>query len=147
MRIAAIILGILGLICALFGPLLAGWIGGLVAILFALAAGILGFLVRKKEEGKGLASIILGAIAVILAVSMIAGTANTMKLMKDRLMDETNMNDGKFRTVAKYVEHADTNTGLLGFATSIARHVTEEDQAAVEEEMKSLSELLNEKKN
>ena len=65
--------------------------------------------------------------------------------LKTNLLKEIDKQESKYATVAKYVGDADTNVGFIGFITSMAGKVTEEDRAAFEEEIKDLSKLLSEK--
>ena len=143
MRIFGVILGVLGVIAGLIATLCLGWYGAVFAILLGAIGLVLGLLSRKKT-GKGMGAIIIGAVAVIIAVSMIFSTQNMMTTLKDKLMSELNNEGGKHPTVAKYVEMADTNTGFFGFITSMAAKVSEEDQAAFDEEIKDLTNVLTE---
>lgn len=140
MGIAGIIIGIIGLAVALLAVLLAGWIGGVVAIVLGIAAIVLGILARKKNGKGGVGAIVLGAIAALIAAVLIPTTATMMKTVKENALKKS----ANFPIVSKYAEQADTNTGLYGFIASMATKVTEEDKVAFEEEAKNLAELLKE---
>jgi Na+(H+)/acetate symporter ActP len=140
MGIAGIIVGILGLAAALIAILLAGWIGGAVAIVLGIGAIVLGFFARKKNGKGGVGAIVIGVIAALIAAIMIPSTATMMKTVKDNALKKMD----NFPIVSKYAEQADTNTGLYGFIASMATKVTEEDKVAFEEEAKNLAELLKE---
>ena len=145
MGVCGVILGILGLIAALVATLCFGWIGGAVAILLGAIALALGLLKRKKSGNGGIGAVILGAIAIVVAAAIIPATHSTMMTLKTNLLKEIDKQESKYATVAKYVGDADTNVGFIGFITSMAGKVTEEDRAAFEEEIKDLSKLLSEK--
>lgn len=145
MNVVGVIIGILALIASVIATFIGGWIGGVIAIVLAAIAIALGFAAKKKSEnGKGISAIVIGILSVVAAVSMIFATQNMMKTVKDNLLKETNKEGSKFATISKYAELADTNTGFVGFISSMLGKVTEEDKAAFEEESKNLANLLNE---
>jgi len=144
MGIFGIVLGVLGIIAAAFATLMGGWIGGAFAILLGVAALALGFACRKKGGRGGMGAIVTGVIGVILAVALIFTTQNMMVELKSKLLEEIDQQASKHATVAKYCEMADTNTGLVGFVTSMASKVTDEDKDAFNEEIKDLTALLSE---
>ena len=100
----------------------------------------------KKKNGKGIGAIIVAVLAVIVAVVMMSGASSVMSKMKERLLEEAAKGNGKFATISKYAEKADTNTGLVGFVSSMFGNVPEEDKEAFEAEAKSLVDLLKEEK-
>ena len=83
--IAGIILGILGILVALLLTFLFGAIAGGVALLLGVIALLLGIGARKS--GRGMGAIIMGALAIVLAVSMTFVSANMMKEMRQRAAD------------------------------------------------------------
>lgn len=144
MGVCGIILGIVGLIAAVAATLFFGWIGGAVAIVLGAVAIILGLLKRKKSGKSGVGAVVLGVLAVIVAVSLISTTGTMMSTLKTNLLKEIDQQESKHATVAKYVEMADTNTGFMGFISSMAGKVSEEDKPAFEEEIKDLASLITE---
>ena len=145
MGVCGVILGILGLIAALVATLCFGWIGGVIAILLGALALILGLLKRKKTGNGGIGAVILGALAIVVTAAVIPATHSTMVTLKTNLLKEIDKQESKYAVVTKYVGEADTNVGFIGFITSMAAKVTEEDKAPFEEEIKDLSKLLTEK--
>ena len=75
--VLGIILGILGIIAALFLCLLTGVIGGAIAGILGLAAVLTGMAARKG--GKGIGAIVAGALAIILAVVLTVGSVRTFE--------------------------------------------------------------------
>ena len=102
MGIAGIIIGIIGLAVALLAVLLAGWIGGVVAIVLGIAAIVLGILARKKNGKGGVGAIVLGAIAALIAAVLIPTTATMMKTVKENALKKS----ANFPIVSKYAEVA-----------------------------------------
>ena len=81
--VLAVVLGILGILIALFATLLAGVVGGAIAGILGLAAVLIGFF-GKKNGGKGIGGIIAGALAIILAVTMTVSSISTFKTLKEK---------------------------------------------------------------
>ena len=73
--ILAIILGILGILIALLLTLLLGVVAGAIAGILGLAALLIG-LVGVRKGGRGTGGIIVGALAIILAVAMSVTTVS-----------------------------------------------------------------------
>ncbi len=67
-----------------------------------------------------------------------------MKSLQENALKQLDKEESKFPVIAKYAGQADTNTGVLGFISSMAGNISEEDKAAFEEEAKNLASLLNE---
>ena len=82
--ILAVVLGILGILIALFATLPTGVVGGIIACLLGLAALLIG-IVGKKNGGKGIGGIIVGVLAIILAVVMTVSSIAAMKLLKEEV--------------------------------------------------------------
>ena len=146
MSVLGVVLAVVGIIAAFIGTVLFGWIGGAVAAAFGVIGVLLGFRARKNsEKQKGMGAIVTGIIAVVLAVVMIFTMQSAMKTIKDKLLEELEKQggSGKFPTVAKYAESADTSTGFIGLVNSMATKVTEEDKSKFEEEIKNLTDLLS----
>ena len=141
MSILGVVLGVIGIIAGFVATLIGGWIGGAGAIALGVIAAVLGFFARKKS-GKGMPAMVIGVIAIAIAAIMIPSTQSVMKELKNKLIEKAN--DAKFDIVSKYAEEADTTTGFVGFVSSMANKVTEEDKKLFEEQTKYLSDLLTE---
>ena len=109
--ILGVILGLLGIAAAIFLAMLAGVIGGGIAIAFGLAALLIGISGRKKG-GKGIGAIIVGALAILLAVALTATTVGSLKEMHQKAVES-----GNAPLVAKYAENP--YLGLLGVALKL----------------------------
>ena len=109
--ILGVILGLLGIAAAIFLAMLAGVIGGGIAVAFGLAALLIGISGRKKG-GKGIGAIIVGALAILLAVALTATTVGGLKEMHQKAVES-----GSAPLVAKYAENP--YLGLLGVALKI----------------------------
>ena len=105
--VLAVILGILGILVALFLCLIGGAIAGVLG-LGALLIGILG----KKGGGKGVGGIITGALAILLAVILTVTSIASLKLMKEKAVEA-----GTAPLIEKYFD--DPTMGLLGVALKI----------------------------
>ena len=79
--VLGIILGILGIVAALFLCLLTGVIGGVIAGILGLAAVLTGMAARKG--GKGIGAIVAGALAIILAVVLTVGSVRTFQQIQE----------------------------------------------------------------
>lgn len=126
--VLGIVLGILGIIIGLLLTFFAGVIAGGLAILLGILAIALGVSARKKS-GKGMGAIVMGVIAVLLAVFMTVNTINTFKAMHDAA--EKAKPDS---LVAKYCENP--YFGAIGIIASIPQ-----DEASLEALMQELEEL------
>lgn len=75
--VLGIVLGILGIIAALLLCVVSGVVGGAIAGVLGLAALLTGLNARKG--GKGVGAIVLGILAVVLAISLTVGTVNLFR--------------------------------------------------------------------
>ena len=82
--VLGVVLGILGILCALFLCMLGGIIGGAIALIFGVLAVLLG-LSARKNGGRGIAAVIAGALAIILAVVMTVSTVSLFTQMKEEV--------------------------------------------------------------
>ena len=108
MSVLGCILGVVGLLAALFAGL-AGILGGIPAAVLGLAAVLLGIFAKKKT-GKGLPAIVIGILVVILAVVMTTGSINGAKFQ----MEQIKAHPEKAPTVAKYIDNAKVEFGYIG---------------------------------
>lgn len=70
MGVLSVILGILAILCALLATFLLGTTGCIIACVVAAAAIVLAFLKRNKDGKGGMAGIVIGVLAVIMAFSV-----------------------------------------------------------------------------
>ena len=70
MGILGVILGIVAVLLALLATFLFGTTGMIIAVAVAAVAILLAFLKRKKDKKGGIAAIVIGVLAIILAFSM-----------------------------------------------------------------------------
>ena len=123
MSVAGIIFGVVAIIVSFFG-LLFGWIGGGVAAFLAALAILFGALSLKKGKGKG--ALIVGGIALILAVVMAISGSGAAKELCDKARlngDMYTAETGKESLMAKYADKTNTSFGLLGFFLAIGDDV------------------------
>ena len=79
--VLGIVLGILGILAAIFLCIFTGIIGGAIAGILGLAAFLIGLSARKYQKGFG--AIIAGALALVLAVVLTIGSINTFKAIRN----------------------------------------------------------------
>ena len=130
MRVLGIILGILGLLAAIPMSFLAGVIGGGICVLIGLIALILG-IVSTKKNGKGVGSIVLGVLVIILSVIMTSASVKVLQSLKDAAQ-----NTEGAELVAECLQ--DPKLGLFGAIRNMPA-----DEAGLQQlldEMKALSE-------
>ena len=124
--ILGVVLGIFGILAALLLTLTTGIVGGGIAIILGLIAVLLGLKARKLG-GKGIGAIIVGAIAVILAISMTVSSISAMKAMKTEAAE-------KNLEIAKYIDKP--YLGLMGVIMSLPK-----DEATLNELVEQLNSL------
>ena len=123
-----ILLGLLGILIALLFTFMTGVIAGGLAVLLGVLAVVLG--VKARKGGKGLGAIVLGVIAVGLAVLMTTGTIGGIVTMRDEAE--------KTKPGALVAKYADKPwLGVMGIVRNLP------DEASAEELMKEISELQN----
>ena len=64
------ILAILALVCAFLATFLFGTAGGIAVGVLAVVTAVLGIVKRKRDKKGGIASIVIGAIAIVLAIAL-----------------------------------------------------------------------------
>ncbi len=137
MGIAAVILGLLAMVCAVFATALFGITGGIIAGVLAVIAIVLGIVKRNKEGKGGISGIVIGALAVILAITMTSVWSEGFKQLHDKAVKYKP--DGLWAQVSE-----DTNSGLFGIVNKLPRD--EADLQAFVDEMNELNKL-DEKKD
>ncbi len=128
--IVGIILALLGIVIALLTPFFVGVIGGGLAALLGIIAILLGIGARKG--GRGLGAIILGVLAVILAIALTAFNVNLFKEMQKQAKEA-----GTAPLVEQYCENP--YFGLFGVLSKIPS-----DEADAKEFMDQLNSLTKE---
>ena len=139
--VLGIVLGILGIAAALILCLLAGWIGGAVALVFGVIALLLGiFAVKGGKKGGGIGSIVCGVLAIVLAIVMTFTTIGALTEMKKfATAEETPL-------MAKYLDNP--NLGFLGVVLNIGNDLEGKDETARDDlanKLKAEYDILNKK--
>jgi len=139
--ILGIVLGVLGIIAALFLCVMTGWIGGAIAGILGLIGLLLGiFAVKGGKKGGGIGSIVVGAIAILLAVVMTFTTiASFTEMRKIATAEETPL-------MAKYMDNP--GLGLMGVVLNMGKDLEGKDQAAQDDlasKLKAEFDILNKK--
>ena len=126
--ILGIVLGVIGILAALFLALFAGAIGGGIAIVLGVIAVLLGIgAFRKGSKGGGIVAILSGVAAVLLAVLLTSTAINAVKEIK-KTAEEKNLE------IAQYI-----NKPYLGIAGIILD--LPKDEAKLNELMEQLNQL------
>ncbi len=111
--VLGIVLGILGIVIALLLILLTGVIGGGVACLLGLAAVLIGvFAVKGGRRGGGIASTVIGVLAIVLAVTLTFSAFAVFNEAKKEAQGNPNT-----PLLARYLDKP--GLGFLGILTSI----------------------------
>ncbi|MBR3333658.1 MAG: hypothetical protein IKG23_05160 [Clostridia bacterium] len=126
--ILAVVLGILGIAVALLLCLLTGVVGGAIAGVLGLAALVIGIL-GKKNGGKGIGGIIVGVLAILLAVIMTVTSIGTFQTLKEKAEQS-----GTAPLVAKYFDNP--TLGLIGAAMKMPQ-----DEGTLQELMDQFNSL------
>lgn len=129
MGIFAVILGILAIVGAFFITALFGTTGGIIAGVIGAIAIILGVLKRKKDGKGGIAGIVVGVLAIIMAFSMTGMWNNGFKELHRKAVEYKP--DGLWAQASE-----DTNGGIMGIINKLPT-----DQASLDELMKEMDEL------
>jgi len=129
MGIAAVILGIIAIGLAFFATALFGITGGIIAGVLAAVAIILGILKKKKEGKGGIAGIVIGVLAVIMAFAMTNTWSAAFRELHDKAVQYKP--DGLWAQVSE-----NTNGGLMGIVSQLPR-----DEASLNAFMEEMEEL------
>lgn len=106
-----------------------GTIGGIAAGVLAAAAVVLGILKRKKDRKGGIASIVIGALAIILTVVMMDVSSNIFKILHEKAVELKP--DGLWAQVSE-----DVHGGMMELAGRLPK-----DQAGLDALLKEMQEL------
>ena len=126
--VLGIVLGFLGIAAAILLTFATGVIGGGIALLLGVIGIILG-ISTKKKGGKGIGSIVVGVICVIMAVVLTFTTVAAMAGLRDRAKE--------LKPDSLFAQYA-TNPfmGAIGIFLNMPQ-----DQASVEALQQELQEL------
>ncbi len=126
--ILGIVLGVIGILIALFLALFTGVIGGGIAIVLGIIAVLLGIgAFRKGSKGGGIVAILSGVAAVLLAVLLTSTAMTAVKEIKKQA-EEKNLE------IAQYVNKP--YLGILGIIMDLPK-----DEAKLNELMEQLNQL------
>ena len=130
MSVLGVVIGLIGLVASVVALFL-GTIGGIIAGVLGLLAVIFGFLAKKGNKYKGTPAIVLGIIAVILAIALAATGINIAK----KALDQVKASPDKSPTLSKYLDKVNTSLGIYGFFTAVD---STEDQKLISDELSAI---------
>ena len=136
--ILGVILGLLGIAAAVLLAYLTGVIGGGVALLFGVIALILG--IKSRKGGRGIAAIVAGLLAVVLAVIMTFTGVATVQTLRDKAIASK-----PDSLVAKYADKP--YLGVLGIVINIPKDEGSLEQLTAEMDALKLTENANGSQN
>jgi len=136
MGILAVILSLLAVACALLATMLFGTTGGIIAGVLAAVAIALGVYKRIKDKKGGIAAIVIGAIAVVLAFSMTNVTTTMFKTLHEKALQYKP--DGLWAQVSE-----NTTGGFMGIVKNLPQD--EATLNALVDEMNELNKIVETK--
>ena len=136
MGILAVILAILAVLCALLATFLFGASGAVVATILAVAAIALAVFKRIKTKKGGIAGIVIGVLAIILAFSMNSTWSAAFKSMHEKALELKP--EGLWAQASE-----DTSNGLMGIINKLPQD--EASMNALIEEMNELNKIVEKK--
>ena len=136
MGILAVILAILAVLCALLATFLFGSSGAIVAAILAVAAIALAVFKRIKTKKGGIAGIVIGVLAIILAFSMNSTWSAAFKSMHEKALELKP--EGLWAQASE-----DTSNGLMGIINKLPQD--EASMNALIEEMNELNKIVEKK--
>lgn len=136
MGILAVILAILAVLCALLATFLFGSSGAVVAAILAVAAIALAVFKRIKTKKGGIAGIVIGVLAIILAFSMNSTWSAAFKSMHEKALELKP--EGLWAQASE-----DTSNGLMGIINKLPQD--EASMNALIEEMNELNKIVEKK--
>ena len=132
MGILAVILGILAVVCAIIATFLFGTGGGVVAGLLAVGAIVLGVLKRRKDKKGGIAAIVIGVLAIIMAFGLTNVWSGVFSELHNKAVEFKP--DGLWAQVSE-----NTNGGMIGIISKLP--TDEGSMNALIDEMNELNKL------
>lgn len=136
MGILAVILAILAVLCALLATFLFGSSGAIVAAILAVAAIALAVFKRIKTKKGGIAGIVIGVLAIILAFTMNSTWSAAFKSMHEKALELKP--EGLWAQASE-----DTSNGLMGIINKLPQD--EASMNALIEEMNELNKIVEKK--
>ena len=110
MSVLGVIFGIVAILASIMG-IVVGLPGAVFAGVLGLAAVVIGILAKRKTN-KGTRTIVVGAMAIVLAIVMAsAGTFTT------KLIEQAKACPDKAPTIARYADKLNPSMALLSFYT------------------------------
>ena len=136
MGILAVILAILAVLCALLATFLFGSSGAIVAAILAVAAIALAVFKRIKTKKGGIAGIVIGVLAIILAFTMNSTWSAAFKSMHEKALE--------LKTEGLWAQASeDTSNGLMGIINKLPQD--EASMNALIEELNELNKIVEKK--
>ena len=132
MGILGVVLGIAAVLCALFATFLFGTTGCIIAVAVAAVAIVLAILKRKKDKKGGIAAIVIGVLAIILAFSMSNTWSRVFTELHKKALDVKP--DGLWAQASE-----ETSGGLMGIISKLPQD--EASMNALVEEMNELNKI------
>ncbi len=136
MGVLSVVLGILAVLCALLATFLFGSTGAVIAAILAVAAIALAIFKRIKTKKGGIAGIVIGVIAVLLAFSMNSTWSSAFKSMHEKALEQ--IPNGLWAQVSE-----DTSSGIMGIINKLPKD--EASMNALIEEMNELNKTIEKK--
>ena len=134
MGILGVILALIAIVCAVLVSFVFGTTGGIIAGVLALVAIVLGVLKRRKDHKGGIAAIVLGTLAVILALALTSAWSSMFAALHQKAVEYKP--DGLWAQVSD-----NPNGGLMGIIKNLP-----EDEAtmnALVDEMNELNQITD----
>ena len=132
MGILAVLLGLVAIVCALFGTFLFGTTGAIIAGVLAIMAIVLAVVKRSTSGKGGIFAIVASVLAVILAISMNGFVSELFVNMHKKAAELKP--DGLWAQISM-----ETNGGLIGVAKSLPQDEATLNQLV--DEMNQLSQM------
>ena len=137
MGVVGAILGILAVLVAVLATFLFGTTGAIIAAVLAAVAIVLAILKRKKDGKGGIAAIVIGALAIILAFSMSSAWSNVFSELHTKAVE--------FKPDGLWAQASEnTSGGLMGIISNMPKD--EASLNALVEEMNELNKLTEPQK-
>ena len=131
MGILAVILGILAVVCAIIATFLFGTGGGVVAGLLAVGAIVLGVLKRRKDKKGGIAAIVIGVLAIIMAFGLTNVWSGVFSGLHNKAVE--------YKPDGLWAQVSETNGGMIGIISKLP--TDEGSMNALIDEMNELNKL------
>lgn len=132
MGVFGVILGILAIACAVVATFLFGSTGGVITVILAVVAIVLGIAKRVKDKKGGIAAIVIALLAVVMAFGLTNTWSNMFKELHDKAV--TLKPEGMWAQLSE-----DANHGIMGL---ISKMPTDDASLnALVEEMNELNKM------